>query len=97
MMKITDWFVLFNKLKIIYKFFFQQYSDDSGSEPDVQLENQYYAAKGLKSDGDIFEALTAFQRVLDLETEKGDWGFKALKQMVKITFNMVYFYKKNII
>jgi COP9 signalosome complex subunit 2 len=65
-----------------------EYSDDSGSEPDVQLENQYYAAKGLKSDGDIGGALQAFQRVLELESEKGDWGFKALKQMVKITFNM---------
>uniref|UniRef100_A0A915EIC4 COP9 signalosome complex subunit 2 n=1 Tax=Ditylenchus dipsaci TaxID=166011 RepID=A0A915EIC4_9BILA len=65
-----------------------EYSDDSGSEPDVQLENQYYAAKSLKSDGDIGGALQAFQRVLDLETEKGDWGFKALKQMVKLTFNM---------
>lgn len=57
----------------------------------------------MKSDGDIDEALQAFQRVLDLETEKGDWGFKALKQMVKITFNMVcifsifniLIYKKN--
>ena len=66
-----------------------QYSDDSGSEPDVQLENQYYAAKGLKSDGDTTESLKAFLRVLELETEKGDWGFKALKQMVKLTFNTV--------
>jgi len=65
-----------------------QYSDDSGSEPDVQLENQYYAAKGLKSDGDTNEALKAFNRVLELETEKGDWGFKALKQMVKLTFTL---------
>jgi COP9 signalosome complex subunit 2 len=66
----------------------QEYSDDSGSEPDVHLENQYYAAKGMKSDGDLMGALQGFERVLELETEKGDWGFKALKQMVKITFNM---------
>uniref|UniRef100_A0A914CW47 COP9 signalosome complex subunit 2 n=1 Tax=Acrobeloides nanus TaxID=290746 RepID=A0A914CW47_9BILA len=65
-----------------------EYSDDSGSEPDVHLENQYYAAKGMKSDGDLMGALQGFERVLELETEKGDWGFKALKQMVKITFNM---------
>ncbi|KAI1713542.1 PCI domain-containing protein [Ditylenchus destructor] len=65
-----------------------EYSDDSGSEPDVQLENQYYVAKGLKSDGDVGGALQAFHRVLELETEKGDWGFKALKQMVKLSFNM---------
>ncbi|KAH7724243.1 COP9 signalosome complex subunit 2-like protein [Aphelenchoides avenae] len=65
-----------------------EYSDDSGSEPDVQLENQYYAAKALKSDGDVCGALSEFEKVIQLETEKGDWGFKALKQMVKITFNM---------
>jgi COP9 signalosome complex subunit 2 len=58
------------------------------------LENQYYAAKALKSEKDQQEqALQAFQRVLQLETEKGDWGFKALKQMMKLTFSMV----KNII
>ncbi|CAK5075553.1 unnamed protein product [Meloidogyne enterolobii] len=65
-----------------------QYSDDSGSEPDVALENQYYAAKALKSEGNQSAALTSFQRVLELETEKGDWGFKALKQMMKLTFSM---------
>jgi COP9 signalosome complex subunit 2 len=65
-----------------------EYSDDSGREPDVALENQYYAAKALKSDGDVMGALQAFEKVIELETEKGDWGFKALKQMVKITFNM---------
>ena len=34
-------------------------------------------------------ALTAFKQVLDLEAangEKGEWGFKALKQMMKIHF-----------
>jgi COP9 signalosome complex subunit 2 len=30
--------------------------------------------------------------VLELETEKGDWGFKALKQMMKLTFSMVGFF-----
>ena len=53
------------------------------------MENQYYAAKGLKSDGDFNSALDAFRHVVELETEKGDWGFKALKQMVKLTFLMV--------
>ncbi|KAI6171510.1 COP9 signalosome complex subunit 2 [Aphelenchoides bicaudatus] len=66
-----------------------EYSDDSGSEPDVALENQYYAAKALKSDGDIKDALQTFKDVVATEQErgeKGDWGFKALKQMTKITF-----------
>ncbi|WKX92389.1 hypothetical protein Q1695_010427 [Nippostrongylus brasiliensis] len=64
-----------------------EYEDDSGSEPDVDLENQYYTAKGLKSEGKISEAIANFEKVLNLEQEMGEWGFKALKQMVKITFN----------
>jgi hypothetical protein len=36
----------------------------------------------------------SFQKVLDLEVqggEKGEWGFKALKQMIKILFTVVSF------
>jgi COP9 signalosome complex subunit 2 len=40
-------------------------------------------------EGDPKAALESFQRVLDLEEEKGDWGFKALKQMIKINFRLV--------
>lgn len=66
----------------------QEYSETSNSEPDVDLENQYYSSKALK-ESDPKAALTSFQRVLDLEEEKGDWGFKALKQMIKINFRLV--------
>lgn len=67
----------------------QEYSEDSNSEPDVDLENQYYNSKALKEDTPK-EALMSFQKVLDLEhTEKGEWGFKALKQMIKINFKLV--------
>jgi COP9 signalosome complex subunit 2 len=55
------------------------------------LENQYYNSKALKED-DPKGALTSFQKVLDLEAqggEKGEWGFKALKQMIKILFTLV--------
>eukprot|EP01137_Pigoraptor_chileana_P015100 Opistho-2@70619 len=62
-----------------------EYEDDEGSEPDVDLENQYYNSKALK-DSDAREAIEGFERVLSLETEKGEWGFKALKQMVKLHF-----------
>lgn len=48
-------------LQILYVF--QEYEDDSGSEPDVDLENQYYTAKGLKSEGKITEAIASFERV----------------------------------
>lgn len=64
------------------------YSDESFSETDVDLENQYYKAKSLKEDT-IEDALDAFQAVLDLQTAaKGIWGFKTLKQMIKIYFRM---------
>lgn len=66
----------------------QEYSETSNSEPDVDLENQYYSSKALK-EADAAAALQSFQRVLDLEEEKGDWGFKALKQMIKINFRLV--------
>ncbi|CAO3644482.1 unnamed protein product [Mucor hiemalis] len=61
------------------------YEDDEEEEPDVDLENKYYNAKARKED-DPKEALVEFQSVVDTEEEKGDWGFKALKQMIKISF-----------
>jgi len=65
-----------------------EYSEDSNSEPDVDLENQYYNSKALK-EKEPQAALDSFQRVLDLENgEKGEWGFKALKQMIKINFRL---------
>ena len=67
----------------------QEYSEDSNSEPDVDLENQYYNSKALRSD-DPKAALTSFQKVLELEgNDKGEWGFRALKQMIKINFTLV--------
>ena len=55
----------------------------------MDLENQYYNSKALKED-DPKAALTSFQKVLDLEGgDKGEWGFKALKQMIKINFKLV--------
>ncbi|XP_052865313.1 COP9 signalosome complex subunit 2 [Anopheles cruzii] len=65
-----------------------EYSEDSNSEPDVDLENQYYNSKALKEEAPQ-DALKSFQKVLDLENgEKGEWGFKALKQMIKLNFKL---------
>lgn len=65
-----------------------EYSEESTSEPDVDLENQYYLAKTLKEDK-LECSVAAFQKVLDLQGEhKGEWGFKALKQLVKINFQL---------
>ena len=61
-------------------------SDDDGSdEGEVDLENKYYEAKELKED-DVDAAIRAFQSLLDKEEVKGEWGFKALKQMMKLHF-----------
>ena len=55
----------------------------------MDLENQYYNSKAQKEE-DPIGALSAFKKVLELEGgEKGEWGFKALKQMIKINFKLV--------
>ncbi|CAH8830066.1 unnamed protein product [Trichobilharzia szidati] len=66
-----------------------EYSSDDNSEPNVDLENQYYMAKSRKDDNPNM-ALSEFQKVLDIEGAgtKGDWGFRALKQMIKINFRL---------
>lgn len=66
------------------------YSSDENSEPDVDLENQYYNAKSRKDDNPTI-AIEEFKKVLDIEAEsgaKGDWGFRALKQMIKLKFRL---------
>ncbi len=50
-----------------------EYSEDSNSEPDVDLENQYYNSKALKEDSPK-AALDSFQKVLDLEAANGEKG-----------------------
>ena len=64
-----------------------EYEEDSNSEPDVDLENQYYNSKAMK-ENEPKGALESFQKVLELEEDKGEWGFKALKQMTKINFKI---------
>ncbi|KAJ3029851.1 UNVERIFIED_CONTAM: COP9 signalosome complex subunit 2 [Siphonaria sp. JEL0065] len=64
-----------------------EYEDEDNDEPDVDLENKYYSAKGLKEDNPM-DAIKEFQSVVDAEEEKGDWGFKALKQMCKVSFKL---------
>ncbi|PAA59804.1 hypothetical protein BOX15_Mlig020563g4, partial [Macrostomum lignano] len=62
--------------------------DSSPEDTNVELENQYYNSKTLKDENPEL-ALKEYQKVLDLEgAEKGDWGFKALKQMMKINFRL---------
>lgn len=45
--------------------------------------HRYYNSKGLLSDGDSREAIDGFKEVVKMEDDKGEWGFKAHKQMVR--------------
>ncbi|KAI0715089.1 PCI-domain-containing protein [Earliella scabrosa] len=62
------------------------YSDDDGNEAgSADVENMYYTAKSKKEDNPE-QALKEFRAIVDQEEEKGDWGFKALKQSTKLLF-----------
>ena len=53
----------------------------------MDVENKYYNAKQLKGDAPE-EAIEEFLGVSSLEQEKGDWGFKGLKQAIKLEFKL---------
>ena len=73
-----------------------QEEEDEGGE--VAIENEYDNAKGIVScpfrlefctgliEDDPDEAIKLFEKVVSMETEKGDWGFKALKKLTKLYF-----------
>ncbi|OCF30632.1 COP9 signalosome complex subunit 2 [Kwoniella heveanensis CBS 569] len=70
----------------------EEYDFDYDDDEDVDemdeggdVENQYYKAKSLKED-DAEGALKAFRTIVDDQPEKGEWGFKALKQMTKMNY-----------
>ncbi|KAA6423642.1 hypothetical protein WJX79_007481 [Trebouxia sp. C0005] len=65
-----------------------EYSDEEVEEEDVDIENQYYNSKGLLEGNDQTDALKGFQEVVKMEPDKAEWGFKALKQIVKIHFKL---------
>lgn len=64
--------------------------EDAEADLHVQIENQYYVAKQhLESDPPARRAaLGALEQVLALEPEHSDWGFKALKRIVKLLFEL---------
>ena len=53
----------------------------------MDVENKYYNAKQMKADAPE-EAIEEFLGVPALEQEKGDWGFKGLKQAIKLEFKL---------
>ncbi|KZT08627.1 PCI-domain-containing protein [Laetiporus sulphureus 93-53] len=65
---------------------FDYSDDDAGDEAgSADVENMYYTAKSKKDDNPE-QALKEFRAIVDQEEEKGDWGFKALKQSTKLLF-----------
>ncbi|KAL1656842.1 hypothetical protein SLS61_000638 [Didymella pomorum] len=65
-----------------------EYEDDDDEEGgDVDIENKYYNAKQLKAD-DPEAAIDEFLGMPALEEEKSDWGFKGLKQAIKLEFKL---------
>ena len=62
-----------------------EYEESDEEEEDVAIENQYYNSKSLLTTSPS-SALTGFNQVLSMEQQKGEWGFKALKEIVKLLF-----------
>ncbi|QDS68484.1 hypothetical protein FKW77_010851 [Venturia effusa] len=65
------------------------YEDDDEEQEggDVDIENKYYNAKQMKADNPE-EAVDEFLGVPALEPEKAEWGFKGLKQAIKLEFKL---------
>eukprot|EP00164_Ancoracysta_twista_P002902 GFYU01003860.1.p1 GENE.GFYU01003860.1~~GFYU01003860.1.p1 ORF type:complete len:441 (+),score=126.11 GFYU01003860.1:110-1432(+) len=63
------------------------YSDEDQEEQDVDIENQYYNSKGL-AESDPQAALDGLEDVVKMEEEPGEWGFKSLKRIVKLHFQL---------
>ncbi|KAJ9076104.1 hypothetical protein DSO57_1029380 [Entomophthora muscae] len=63
------------------------YEEEDGEDGEqiVDLENIYYNSKASKED-EPEEAIKGFNSLVEKEEEQGEWGFKALKQLVKIHF-----------
>lgn len=70
-----------------YRYDFEYEDDDGDDSGDVGIENQYYNAKQMKA-SDPEEAIKDFLGIPELEGEKGEWGFKGLKQAIKVEFRL---------
>lgn len=49
-----------------------EYSDDEPEEQDVDIENQYYSAKG-RVEAEPEDALSEFAMVVKMEPDKAEW------------------------
>ncbi|KAM3557668.1 hypothetical protein ARSEF4850_004958 [Beauveria asiatica] len=66
---------------------FEYEEDEDEDSGDVDIENKYYNAKQLKLSSPE-EAVDEFIAIPQLEPEKGEWGFKGLKQAIKLEFKL---------
>ncbi|KAJ5475460.1 COP9 signalosome complex subunit 2 [Penicillium diatomitis] len=65
-----------------------EYEDDEDEESgDIGIENKYYNAKQMKVDNPL-EAIDEFLGLPPMEQDKGEWGFKGLKQAIKLEFKL---------
>ncbi|EFX02300.1 cop9 signalosome subunit 2 [Grosmannia clavigera kw1407] len=66
-----------------------EYEDDEDEldAGEVTIENKYYNAKQTKLT-DPSEAIVEFLGIPALEPQKADWGFKGLKQAIKLEFKL---------
>ncbi|KAJ3555682.1 hypothetical protein NPX13_g10307 [Xylaria arbuscula] len=70
-----------------------EYEDDGEEDSaDVDIENKYYNAKQMK-DSDPAKAIDEFLEIPQLEAEKGEWGFKGLKQAIKLEYRLAKYDK----
>ncbi|KAI0989550.1 hypothetical protein GJ496_005208 [Pomphorhynchus laevis] len=60
------------------------YNSDN-DDLDFDLENQYYNAKSLKHENPVL-SLESFMNIAGSSDKKCEWGFKALKQILKILY-----------
>ncbi len=82
---LSFYFLLFTSDANRYDFEYEEDDDEEGG--DVDIENKYYNAKQMKA-SDPEGAIEEFLGVPVLEKEKGDWGFKGLKQAIKLEFKL---------
>jgi COP9 signalosome complex subunit 2 len=72
-------------MEMMYEDEDEMIEEGEGGEGEAEIENEYYNAKGIIEE-DVKEAIKGFEKVVAMETEKGEWGFKALKKLTKLYF-----------
>jgi COP9 signalosome complex subunit 2 len=83
----TSLYTTFLFLLTIYRYDFEFEDDGEEDNADVDIENKYYNAKQMKV-ANPEDAIDEFLGVPALEKEKSEWGFKGLKQAIKLEFKL---------